>query len=91
MSLLMAKSAGVRRLSLAAGVLAAIYHLATLNEPLGPPAQTPGHPWQNLVINLSNYAIEAALYFLAAWGIVRVLAWIVAGFISDSRRLKDRH
>jgi hypothetical protein len=90
MSLLKAKSAGVTRLSLVAGLLAVIYHLATLNEPFGPPAQTPGHPWQNLLVNLSEYALEAVLYFLVAWGSVRIIAWIVAGFVSDTHRLKDR-
>jgi hypothetical protein len=72
----------MRRLSLVAGLAAAVYHLITLHQPYGPPAQTPGQSWQNLAINLSNLAIECGLYFLAAWFIVRVVGWIVEGFIS---------
>ena len=75
------RSTGVRRLSLVAGIVAALYYLVTLNEPYGPPAQTPGHPWQNLAINLGNLAVESGLYFLSAWLVVRVIAWVVAGFI----------
>jgi hypothetical protein len=52
------KSKGVGRLSLVAGLVAAAYHLITLNQPYGPPAQTPGQPWQNLAINLGNLALE---------------------------------
>jgi len=74
------KSLGVKRLSLVAGVAAAIYYFVTLSQPNGPPAQSPGHPWQNLAINLGNLALEAGLYFLAAWFVVRVIAWVVAGF-----------
>jgi hypothetical protein len=73
------QSEGVRRLSLVAGLGAAVYHLITLNQPFGPPAQTPGHPWQNAAINLTNLALECALYFVAAWLIVRVAGWVVAG------------
>ena len=76
------QSKGVRRLSLVAGLAAGVYHLITLNQPYGPPAQAPGHPWQNLAINLSNLALECGLYFLAAWFIVRVIGWVVAGFVS---------
>jgi hypothetical protein len=74
------QSLGVKRLSFVAGIAAAIYYFVTLNQPNGPPAQTPGHPWQNLAINLGNLALEAGLYFLAAWLVVRVIAWVVAGF-----------
>ena len=76
------QSLGVKRLSLVAGVAAVVYYFATFNEPYGPPAQTPGHPWQNLAINFGNYAFVAALYFVAAWLVVRVVAWVVAGFKS---------
>ena len=74
------QSVGVKRLSLVAGIGAALYYFVTLNQPYGPPAQTPGHPWQNLTINLSNLALESGLYFLAAWLTVRVVAWVIAGF-----------
>ncbi len=77
------QSKGVKRLSFVAGIGAALYYFITLNQPYGPPAQTPGHPWQNLVINLANLALEGALYFLAAWLIVRIIALVVAGFITD--------
>lgn len=73
-------SPGVRRLSLVAGLAGVIYYFATLSEPYGPPAQTPGAPWRNLTINLSNYAMEAGLYFVLAWLFVRTVAWVIAGF-----------
>lgn len=72
---------GVKRLSLVAGLMAVVYYFVTLDQPYGPPAQTPGQPWENLAINLSNLAIEAGLYFLVAWLVVRVVAWVVDGFI----------
>ncbi len=78
-------SNGVRRLSLVAGLAAAGYYFATLSQPYGPPAQDPGRPWHNLFINLTNLAIEAGLYFLAAWLVVRIVAWVVAGFSSDRK------
>ena len=74
------QSKGVRRLSLVTGFVAALYYFITLNQPHGPPAQTPGLPWQNLAINAGNLVLESGLYFLAAWLAVRVLAWMVAGF-----------
>jgi hypothetical protein len=74
------KSVGVKRLSLVAGFAAAIYYFVTLSQPYGPPAQTPGHPWENLFINFANLAFEAGLCFLAAWVAVRVVAWVLAGF-----------
>ena len=75
------QSKGVKRLSLVAGLTAAIYYFITLNEPYGPPAQTPGHPWQNLAINLANLLLEAGLYFLGAWFVVRIIAWVIDGFM----------
>lgn len=75
------QSKGVKRLSLIAGLSAAIYYAVTLDQPNGPPAQTPGHPWENLAINFGNLALEAGLYFLGAWLAVRVIAWVVEGFM----------
>ena len=74
------ESLGVKRLSLVAGIAAALYYFVTLSQPAGPPEQSPGHPWQNFAINVGNLALEAGLYFLAAWLVVRVIAWVVAGF-----------
>ena len=78
-------SRGVRRLSLVAGFAAAGYYFVTLTQPYDPPAQDPGRPWHNLFINLSNLAIEAGLYFLGAWLVVRIAAWVVAGFSADQK------
>jgi hypothetical protein len=89
MTFLKTQSVGVKRLSLVGGLIAAIYHIATLNEPFGPPAQDPGHPWQNLAINLGNLIIECALFFLVAWGLIRVIAWIANGFVSDNSKSKQ--
>ena len=75
-------SKGVRRLSLVVGIVAAGYYLVTLNQPYGPPAQAPGRPWHNLLINLTDLSIGAGLYFLGAWASVRTVAWIVAGFVT---------
>jgi hypothetical protein len=83
--LISTRSVGVRRLSGTAGTVAAIYRVVTLNHPFGPPAQTPGQPIQNLFINLTNLVLECALYFLAAWLVVRVCAWVIDGFILDRR------
>ncbi|GEM_PF-4792035 len=80
---LQTKSQGVRRLSLVLGVLAGGFHVVTKNEPYGPPSQIPDAPWQNLSINLLNLFIEFALYFIAAWVAVRVVAWVIDGFIAD--------
>lgn len=81
-------SKGVRRLSLIIGIVAGLYHLYTKEEPFGPPSQIPGEPWTNLFINLSNIALEFALYFIAAWLIVRVIAWIIEGFINDRKQVE---
>jgi hypothetical protein len=78
-------SKGVRRLGLVAGFAAAGYSFATLNEPYGPPAQIPGKPWHNLFINLTELVLHAALYFLAAWACVRIVAWVLAGFAADRK------
>lgn len=79
------KSITVRRLSLILGLTAGFYRLYTRDEPFGPPAQTPGQPWHNAFINLSNLALEFAIYFIVAWTVVRVIAWIVEGFINDRK------
>jgi hypothetical protein len=79
------KLLGVRRLSLIIGISAGLYPLFTREEPFGPPAQTPGEPWTNLFINLSNLALEFALYFISAWLIVRIIAWIIEGFMKDRK------
>src|SRR3990167_3540764 len=76
------QSKGVRRLSLVAGIAAELYYFITLNQPHGPPAQKLAHPWQNPAINLANLAVEGGLYFLVAWLVVRVIGWVVAGFIT---------
>ena len=81
------KSTGVRRLSLILGILAGFYRLYAREEPFGPPSQIPGQPWSNLTINLSNLALEFALFFIPVWLTVRIIAWIVEGFISDRKRL----
>lgn len=77
---------GVRRLSLIIGISAGFYHLYTREEPFGPPSQIPGEPWTNLFINLSNLALEFASFFIPAWIIVRVIAWIIEGFINDRKQ-----
>ena len=81
MSFLRTQSVGVRRLSLVAGVIAVVYHLVTLDQPFGPPAQDPSHPFRNVVINIGNLALEGALLFALAWASVRIIAWVVEGFL----------
>jgi len=87
-SFLKTKSQGVRRLSLFLGFAAALYRIITLQQPFGPPAQDVEHPLQTLLINLFNIVIEGAIYFIVVWLIIRTIAWIVKGFISDREEKK---
>jgi hypothetical protein len=67
-------SSGVSRLSLACGVIALIWVLSILRM-----ADYGGGYWWLL-------ALICLVSFLCPWGAVRVLAWIIAGFVSDVRK-----
>ena len=82
---LVTNSKVVRRLSIVAGFAAAGYYFVTLSQPYGPPAQDIGRPWHNLLVNLTNLGIEAGLYFVAGWALVRTIAWVLAAFASDRK------
>jgi hypothetical protein len=67
-------SSGVRRLSVACGVVAMIWVLSILRMA----DYKDGYWWLLALICLSS--------FLCPWAAVRVVAWIVAGFVSDLRK-----
>ncbi len=69
-------SIGVKRLSLSAGSFSAIYELVYCYE--HPPAFD--WTWYTTTILLCGF------YFLCAWLPVRVVAWIIYGFVSDARK-----
>jgi hypothetical protein len=80
------RSVFIRRLSLVVGFIAAGYRFFDLQKSWsigGPPAQDATHPMRTLVINVSNTLLECGLFFLAAWAVVRITAWVISGISSD--------
>jgi hypothetical protein len=70
------KSTGVRRLSLLAGLIGTGYRVVQPWGAFGPPSH-------NAWVNVANILIEAAFYFLVPWLAIRVVAWVVQGFVED--------
>ena len=73
-------SIGVRRLSFIIGLISGCFLVFTGHKP-EPQGQVP--VWHTVGINLINIAILFAVGFIAAWIAVRVVAWIIEGFIND--------
>lgn len=69
-------SIGVRRLSLILGIIAGCFIMLTQHTPI-----TSGE--NRISWNLLNMALLFAAGFIAAWGTVHVIAWIIVGFILD--------
>jgi hypothetical protein len=70
------KSMGVRRLSIILAIIAGCYLVAT--------AHTPIYAGEGrLYWNLFNMALLFSAGFVAAWLTVRIIAWIIEGFIRD--------
>lgn len=75
MALLRTRSVGVRRLSLILGLISGTYFMVTQHTPI---------VGENTVsLNLLNMAILFAVGFVATWLIVRVIAWVIEGFVQD--------
>jgi hypothetical protein len=68
------RSIGTRRLSLVCGVAAAGFGFVDT-------AYTHGNPY----VTWTQLGLVCGLYFICAWALIRVIAWIVAGFIADLR------
>jgi hypothetical protein len=72
------QSVGVRRVSLVLGLVAAVYRF-----------MNPGL-YDNLYYDSPEHfvgiVLTCLLYFLCAWVPIRVIAWIVSGFLSDRTR-----
>ena len=65
------------------GIAAAAYgNLRVIEERtrVGPPSDSP-------LMNIADLAITSGAYFLAAWAAVRIVAWVVSGFVSDRTKL----
>jgi hypothetical protein len=74
-------SKGVRRLSLVAGFLAAGYGLSYFQSVyFGPERHS-----EAVFINWLNIAFLAGSFFVGAWVIVRMIAWVVVGFLEDRK------
>ena len=70
------KSVGVRRLSLILGLISGIIFIITQHTPIY-------EGQYKLYWNLLNMAILFVVGFFAAWTAVRIIAWIVIGFMHD--------
>jgi hypothetical protein len=70
------ESVGVRRLSLAAGIVSALYELGYCYM----------HPPEGQWGFWASVALLCSFYFLCAWVPIRIVAWIVSGFVSDARK-----
>ena len=68
------KSEGVRRLSLLAGGLGLLLNLHTIPEVW--------RQFNNLFVAIT---IVPAVSFFVPWAAVRLIAWVVQGFLSDRR------
>lgn len=68
-------SVGVRRLSLTLGIIAAVYRFMNPGVYDNLYYDTPAH--------FLGITLMCLFYFLGAWILVRLIAWIAAGFISD--------
>jgi len=79
------KSIGVRRLSVILGLVAGFCFIIALHEPThyGAPGETPAQHWHIIGINILNMTLLFAVGFIAAWFVVRVIAWVIAGFALD--------
>ena len=82
--ILSTKSPGVRRLSLVLGFVAGgcyiiLRHPVTNNE-------GPSQALKYAVYNLADILIVGTIVFFLAWAAVRIVAWIVAGFLNDGSR-----
>jgi hypothetical protein len=75
------KSCGVRRLSLILGIVAAGYFVV-VRHPITN-WQGPTQSTQYLIYNVVDMAVGGVASFAIAWATVRILAWIVAGFLDD--------
>ena len=80
-------SIGVYRLSLVVGAVAGFYRLSgggayPYHMPQTPlVTQTDGYSqWYCRFVNLNNLFFEFAIYFIAAWLLIQVIAWVVEGF-----------
>jgi len=69
-------SVGVRRLSLTAGVASALYEFGYCYE--HPPYGEWG-VWTSVIL-------LCLFYLLCAWVPIRIVAWIISGFVSDARK-----
>ncbi len=67
---------GVRRLSLILGFIAGFYFMIKQHTPIY-------EGEYKLYWNLLSMAILFAVGFFATWLVVRIIAWIVAGFVHD--------
>lgn len=71
------QSVGIRRLSLAAGLISALYKFFNPS-----PYQTYWDGW----IDFAFMILGCLFYFLCAWVPIRLVAWITSGFLSDFRK-----
>lgn len=75
------KSVGVRRLSLILGLISGIFFVITQHTPIF-------EGQYKLYWNLLNMAILFVVGFFVTWTAVRIIAWIVTGFVHDHHSKK---
>lgn len=74
------KSVGVSRLSLIVGIAGGIY-AASLVAPV---TANNGPAVKYALLNIGQLAAAGVVGFMACWGSVRIIAWIVRGFMHDA-------
>lgn len=77
------KSKGAKRLSLILGIISGCYFTIYQHVPT---TSDSGERWSTIGLNLANMAILFAVGFVAAWTVVRVIAWIIEGFLCDRKQ-----
>ena len=77
------KSKGVKRLSLILGVISGGYFAVSQHTPVIYETDT---KWYTIGINLANMALLFVVGFVVVWTIVRVIAWVIEGFLSDRKQ-----
>ena len=76
------KSKGVQRLTLVLGSIAAVYFGSVVRQPImnhGDASQALTYAFYNLV----DIALRSGLAFFASWAAIRVIVWVVEGFLAD--------
>jgi hypothetical protein len=89
--LLSTESVGVRRLSLTAGIVSALYEFGYCF--IHPPEGQWWGFWATTDVPdvyqwgfWASVAVLCSFYFLCTWVPIRIVAWIVSGFVYDARK-----